>query len=179
MTGLKPGDLISIRSGTTSTVTIATLSIFRLSGPSVIAATESVNCKYTSGGAQQNIPNNSSTTITVNTVKSYDSHNAFNTSTGTFTAPISGVYSANVGYQHGSNASGIRVLYIYSSNGEVQLVSYLLGSGSIPAQLSGTASFRLLAGQTIYFQTYQNCGSALATTTDPSGTWIAIERVGN
>jgi hypothetical protein len=60
----------------------------RLSGPSIIAATESVNGKYV----------NSSSAITTSfgtviySTKVYDTHNAYNASTGTLTVPVSGKY---------------------------------------------------------------------------------------
>ena len=62
------------------------LSIQRISGPSQIAASESVNARYYSSSTSIT---GSAGTITYST-KDYDSHNAY--SSGTYTIPVSGKY---------------------------------------------------------------------------------------
>lgn len=86
---LKAGDTISIRIA--SSITIATgrsLSIQRISGPSQIAASESVSMLYkgTPAGTIDNTWNN----ITTIPTKIKDSHGAY--SGGVFTVPTSGTY---------------------------------------------------------------------------------------
>jgi hypothetical protein len=88
------GDTISATCNTTCTVNggsspyVNALSINRLSGPSVIAATESVNARY-------NQPTNVSVTASsafAYSTKNFDTHSAYNTSTGIYTVPVSGKY---------------------------------------------------------------------------------------
>jgi hypothetical protein len=65
-------------------------SVERLSGPSVIAATESVNANYyttSTGSMAVGTP----ATVVFGT-KNTDSHNAYNNTTGVYTVPISGKY---------------------------------------------------------------------------------------
>jgi hypothetical protein len=90
------GDYISIEANQTSGGSLALgadanlnyVSIHRLSGPSVIAANEAVAAKYTAtaGTAINN------TTPNIYDTKLVDTHNQFNTSTGEYTVPVSGIY---------------------------------------------------------------------------------------
>lgn len=93
---LKPGDYIEAwaRQNSGGNATLAAgaantaVSLFRLSGPAVIAATESVNCKYTNT-AGTSIANSGFNNVPFAT-KIFDSHNAWN---GTqYVVPVSGKY---------------------------------------------------------------------------------------
>lgn len=89
VTACKAGDTLSIRADSSTTVGIGSLGIFRLSGPAVIAATESVNARYYASATSI-----SSSLATISwTTKDYDSHNAM--SAGTYTAPVSGKFEVN------------------------------------------------------------------------------------
>jgi hypothetical protein len=70
------------------------LHISRLSGPSAIAASETVACSAYRAGSNQTITAGVDTDVIFNTIED-SSHGtgAFNTSTGVFTAPVSGRYS--------------------------------------------------------------------------------------
>jgi hypothetical protein len=87
------GDTLSVRSTVSGTVNKAYICISRITGPSAIAASESVNASYyISAGA--------STAVNVQfnfDTKVYDSHNAVTTGAGAwkFTAPISGKYQVS------------------------------------------------------------------------------------
>jgi hypothetical protein len=89
------GDTISIASNQAATATVGgnTFQVKRLSGPSVIAATESVNASYytTSTGAMAV----GTPATVVFASKNFDSHNAYNTTTGLYTAPVSGKYQVS------------------------------------------------------------------------------------
>ena len=88
-------------------------SINRLSGPSVIAANETVAAKYTAtAGAAIN-----NGTPNIYDTKLVDTHNQFNTSTGNYTVPVSGIYEV--------------FGRIYSSTA---IASYILLNGSIYSQ---------------------------------------------
>jgi hypothetical protein len=89
------GDTISIASNQAATATASgnTLQIKRLSGPSVIAASESVNANYytTSAGSMAV----GTPAVVVFGTRSFDSHNAYNSTTGIYTVPVSGKYQVN------------------------------------------------------------------------------------
>ena len=94
LNNLHAGDTITIRSSATITLSAnGTLTLFRVSGPAVVAATESVALSYQMATGQSLT---SAATIKWDT-KLVDSHNAYNSSTGVWTAPSSGKYS--ISYQ--------------------------------------------------------------------------------
>ena len=77
----------------TTIALINLVDIERLSGPSVIAASESVNANYftTSTGAMAV----GTPAVVVFGTRSFDSHNAYNSTTGIYTVPVSGKYQVN------------------------------------------------------------------------------------
>jgi hypothetical protein len=87
LTNCKAGDLISLQSNATGTLSNATLFINRLSGPSVIANTESVNARYFNTVTAIS----STPTAIAFTSSSKDSHSAYSGST--YTIPTSGTYA--------------------------------------------------------------------------------------
>ena len=104
---LKSGDKVQFQcylsAGTGAVdVNFGDASITKVSGPQAIAATEEISCKYTSATTTVGIA--AATVIFSNKV--FDTHNAYNTSTGLFTAPIAGRYriSAHV-YTNGGTSS--------------------------------------------------------------------------
>lgn len=141
------------------------------------ADTRVLALKYNSGGAQQNISNSTTTTVTTNANKDFDTHAAFNTSTGIFTAPVEGYYEMHAGFQFGTNSSGVRLLYFTPSGGQQILGDYQVGNASIPVQLQGSGLFYLRAGQTLKAEVFQSSGGVLANTTDATGTYIHICKV--
>ena len=100
---LKAGDYIDVRwfasFGTTTTTSAgadSTLSISKFVSPQTIAASEQVIASYT--GVPSDVPSSTPLTVAMPT-KLIDTHNAYSTSTGIFTAPRSGMLkvSARVG----------------------------------------------------------------------------------
>ena len=150
-------------------------SVTRVSGPAVVAATESVNMSYTdtSGGAI----GTSAAAYSFGT-KNYDSHNAYSGST--YTVPVSGKYriSAQMSTAAVANTtSGSFNLYIYK-NGTQQIIGYTYGNGVSHSQstlISGSIS--CIAGDTIQIFAL----STIATTGNTTAGWnlLSIERVGN
>ena len=88
---LKVGDVVSFRSDATQTLTLFRIAMSRISGPSAIAATESVNARY-------RISSNKTTSAQVDyDTKITDSHGAVTTGASwKFTAPIQGPYRVSV-----------------------------------------------------------------------------------
>jgi hypothetical protein len=86
---LNAGDYITFQANGAITID-GSFSVERISGPSVIAASESVNASYfsTSTGA---MAVGTPATVIYGT-RNFDSHNAYNTTTGVYTFPVSGKY---------------------------------------------------------------------------------------
>lgn len=178
---LKAGDTISVRLDASVTLTSGTvLNIFRLSGPSIIAATESVNCRYTNSSAQS-ISTATVTTIT-NWTKQSDTHNAFNATTGLYTVPVSGTYfiTASATLSSLTNASSQVTLGIQVGGSNISNFNYT--SNAMPfasITLNGTATATLIAGQVISIIVFQNQGASRTLSSTGSENTLSIARIGN
>lgn len=148
------------------------VSIERLSGPSVVAATESVNASYY---VSSNFAASTSVPINFDS-KEYDSHNAVTPSATVwkFTAPVSGVYSVSVWY--GLTTGTATYLYIYKNGSKYKSIASNTGTSNSTA--GGATSLRLNAGD--YIEIRPN-GSVTfgGATLSGDATNIAINRVGN
>lgn len=185
------GDTITIIASSPSTFAgfgggtgINWLSIFRLSGPSVIAATESVNMKY-ANTAGTSISNSGGDILVPFATKVYDSHNAFNTSTGIYTVPVSGKYrvSASMTFAGAVYAVGNFVGAGVYKNGSLESYGPLSDAGTttsvnIPAPVTTTVQCN--AGDTLNI-TVANGRTAGSTSLITSAGYnhVEIERVGN
>lgn len=187
------GDIIRpqlLKYGTTDHTVGQSFSFFsveRLSGPSVIAASESVNARYTSA-AGASIPNGGTPTVVNFDTKDYDSHGAVTSGAAwKFTAPVPGIYrvSTNVRYGNGQNWSGGTAVsaQLYKNgaiawNNDMGMQATIAAWGAGPTSaFSGTV--RLLAGE--YFDIRTAHGEASARALVAAGTlvWVTVERVGN
>lgn len=177
---LKAGDAITIRAGATQTVAAGgNLSIQRLSGPSAIAASETVAARYTTSTAQAI----STTTIVNFTTKVFDSHNAVTTGASwKFTAPVAGKYLISAAFFTASTALNQRFIYEVFKNGTTQniWVANMEKETTNTSRLvgHGTAVVDAFAGDTIDVR-----GTASGATTALSGdayqNYIEIYRIGN
>lgn len=159
------GDLLDVRPGSTQTLGTETrLNISRKSGPSQIAATESVNATYylstgPSLGANTLIPYDG---------KYIDTHNAY--SAGIWTCPVTGIYRLSAKGQS-TTASTIYVKIAGTAAGYITSLSTNWNYG-------GSISRKIYAGQTVGFYT------EAAQTLGNSGAGgylneMSIERTGN
>ena len=157
----------------------ATMAIDRISGPSAIAASETVTASYAiSSGASTN------DTVQFNfDSKTWDSHGAVTTGAGAwkFTAPISGTYSVAVTmYVGATNAN----LAMYKNGTIYRNMGSALGGTSGGATAPASTLVQLNAGD--YIDVRNNTGSArtpAASTftgaTISNSNFISIVRVGN
>ncbi len=153
--------------------------IERISGPSAIAATESITVKaYDAAGTTINSSNNTKPFAT----EVYDSHGTFDSSTGIFTAPISGKYHFDVNHISSSTlaASDQWFMLAYKNASTIVAADVKAGTGAAntynAVRVSG--SIDLLAGETLQFNSYT--GAATLTLTSTSGyNQLSIHRVGN
>ena len=178
---LKAGDIISFRSNATQTVagvSTAFVSISRISGPSQIAASESVAALYT-GAPPTGTFNSSFNTVTYGT-KVKDSHNAY--SGGVYTIPTSGVYdisaqlltlttlTANQLVQLGVSINGAAPTYKAHYNATAAASSAL-----VPFNIK---SIPLLAGQTVAIQALTE-GTTNSLSSTAGNSYFSITRTGN
>ncbi|NCX93090.1 MAG: hypothetical protein EBX40_00220 [Gammaproteobacteria bacterium] len=173
---LKTGDVVSFRSDSTNTIQGPNLTyrvcISRLSGPSAIAASETVASKY---WASANGTSNTSTPVNFDS-KVYDTHSAVTTGASwRFTAPISGKYSIKV-FMANSAAITSGYTYIYKNGTQLEGMNYIV---STTASMSSSSTVELNAGE--YFDIRQGASYPWLGNASRSGggCFIEIERVGN
>lgn len=180
---LKTGDTISVRSNTTATIASdagQTISISRISGPSAIAASELVTAKFTTDTARTT--NNTTPTI-VYEDEIWDSHSAYNNSTGEFTCPISGRYIASGGYALSGVAGTVghaNILRIFK-NGSIDTdlaANVVQTTTSIVNRSYGSAGFSCVYGDIITFRFYSDTANTLNSGAAGVSNHITLNRVG-
>lgn len=168
------GDIIDLRPGGTVDATDMTLNFERMSGPAVVAATESVNARYYASATSIS----GSLATIVWTTKDFDSHNAM--SSGVYTIPVSGKYQCNSNVQTaGTIALNSTVDVQLQKNGAAVSEFQTYAGGAMTAQ-NGQISdiISCNAGDTVRIQL---SSSATLPTIAASNTkvFFSIARVGN
>ena len=190
MVYLNAGQVASIRLSTNATLSNDPISHFisihRISGPSAIAASESVNARATTTG--NSIPNNALTIVNFGSVV-FDSHGAITPGAAwSFKAPTSGKYRISSGVLFSDTTSTATFeLFAYKDGlpecllgGQVKI-----GATSASVFVGGSATVSLLAGQALDIRVQQNTGAALALDTatafgvSVAPNSVSIERIGN
>lgn len=168
------GDIISVRSSVSTTVSSGALGIFKISGPSAIAAIETVAASY---WLSANFT--SSATIPVNfDSREYDTHGAVTTSATAwkFTAPASGLFLITGFLQQVSAAAGSLAITLYKNGSAYKI--FALQNGTITGS-NATLNLRLIAGDYIDIRSSVSqayIGGSLATAYTGH---VEITRVGN
>jgi hypothetical protein len=148
----------------------------RLTGPSVIAASNSVNGRYYSTAGQSFATG--STTIVQFPTRDYDSVGMFSTSTYQATAQISGKYDIKACVWLAGSASSNKEMYLYK-NGSLHSVLWAQNAVTTGGALVGCASVSLLAGDTFDIRISQTSGSPVSTATTLGYVWMSFNRDGN
>ncbi len=180
---LNAGQVIDIRpDGTLDAQSNSTLIISRRSGPSAIAATETVACRYSSSTGTT-LTKSANNTVPF-AVKDYDTHGAF--VTDTFTCPIAGKYrvSSNILLSSGATWAAADALIIEAlKNSTANSGTVVYQQASHTSNVSGllTATVNCLAGDTLKINVNPSKASAGNVTLNGTATynWVAIERIGN
>ena len=181
----KPGDLIKVQvksavgSDSINSSNIKNnFSIFRISNPASLAATDSVGAFYT-GTATGTLSSGSSVKVTFPT-KQNDSHGAY--SSGTYTIPISGRYSVSTASVVSLTAGSYAQINVVKNN-----ATTLATCGTVSAtNITNTApcwvsvqSINLVAGDTIQINVIANGTSPSLTTNFTGDNFFSIVRTGN
>ncbi len=177
---LNAGDLLDFRFAGTWTASgpDSSISINRVCGPSVIAATESVNARYFSSTTSIS----GSLATIVYATKGFDSHNAYNNSTGIYTCPVSGKYQVNSGIATAGTIALNNALdmQVQQSGSSSQISESLVDAAGAVSNLGTSVSdtFYCLAGDTIKVQV--SSGATLPTIVSSNNkNFFSITRVGN
>lgn len=150
----------------------------RRSGPAVITATESVNMRYYS----------SSTAVTgslatvVYSTKSWDSHNAYNATTGIYTAPTSGTYQVNASVAMTGTfvLNSILDLQVQQTGSVTQTSEAKSYSGGAVTQMNTNVGdiFHMNAGDQLKVQV-SNSGTLPVIAATTTQNWFSLARTGN
>lgn len=178
------GDTISVQTSVNSTLTGDTTStrlvIARVSGPASIAGNETVAARGTNT-AGTSIASATDTLLPV--VVDYDTNGGQLSTTGLYTAPISGKYSLK-GLVTFNDAVGsgdlIELKFKKNTSTTISDMVYavpLAGTNRFGGALSDTV--RLLAGETIGMYVAQNSGAGRVLDTGTGRNVFAVERIGN
>ena len=182
------GDIIDVRASSATTTSTGTLNnnlnIQKLSGPSQIAASEEINAIYTNASGQS-ISTSSVATVTGWT-KVKDSHNAFSTS-GVFTAPVSGAYlvSLQLAYNSAGTVAGNQYNALVNQAGSATRtisISTVFSQATATVFIaipSGSTIVNMLAGDTLTLNTFQSSGGSRNLASDATYNVFSISKVGN
>jgi hypothetical protein len=185
LTNLIAGQTIRVRGwGDNATATFTdganTFCIQRISGPSVVAASETVACRYTTVTGQA-IPGTGANTLMTGWVKDYDTHNFFGSS-GIATVPVSGKYEVSLcaftnptAYSTAQTAGAV----LYKNGSLVSYIDQRYGNGTTQnLTVSGSDAIQCNAGDTLAVYFYSG-GVATTINTTPGANHIVIKRIGN
>ncbi len=130
--------------------------------------------------ANQSIADATNTVVQF-TGKFFDTHNAYNTSTYTYTAPVKGIYRVSASLRWTENATGERITLVEKNGSGVffELVGEAVNSGSLKTRNSGSMTLDLNAGDTVKIYGNQTRGGPLDLTGTANGnfTFFSIERL--
>lgn len=175
---LNKGEVLSFRNTATFTpVSDANLHwiyIEKEASPQTILETETVAAKY-STNAGLSIPNASSTDVIFEDL-TFDTHNAYNTSTGDYTVPVSGYYKIDLHITlAGSLTVAAFVAYPRVNGGIVGEVIHSSSSGEQCTEYNSV--IYLNKGDVFDVQAYQNSGSTQTLATNNLRNQLHIARI--
>lgn len=159
-----------------STTTTTYASFTRVQGPASIAPTETVASRavkttgsHTSSGSTQDVASWTS---------EYDTHSAFNVTTGVFTAPAAGYYEIEGLISFDGNATGTRIVEIQKNGTGTFAVWDREVASAAGNYLSGSCVIKLVAGDTLRVRAFQDSGGNLSYTASTGYNHVQIHRLG-
>lgn len=177
------GQTLNLSPSATVDLTTSYLQIDRLSGPSTIAATETVACCYTTASGTFNDTN---LNIVTYGTKLKDTHGMMSGSI--VTIPVSGIYSISAAFATNFNATASTggspsndYMYLYK-DGSSFLYSIGMEDGDgdnvVQSYSINIQAVPLLAGQTLQIRS-QRANNTGSLTGAASTSWFSVVRVGN
>lgn len=162
--------------GTTNIVANCAVNFTKVDNPAAIAESETVACKYYSSGGVSHTTGVA--TLIPFDNKVFDTHNAFDTATGKFTAPSAGFYQVHstLTFNGGTNV-GRRGLFILKNGGADSFGTFFGANSTNGLAAHGSDIFYLNAGDFIQVQGFQDSGGTLTTTNDAAGNFLSIARI--
>lgn len=142
-----------------------------------------VSARYTTA-SNQSLPNATTTTVVYGT-KDYDSLNAFNSGTGVFTAPFSGLYELGVhlvtaaGTFGGTSNATIQIFLNNGANRNIVFFRSVATGASVQLGMTGKSNIRLVAGDQVKMVFNTDNGTNQNLSSDSSANYFEILRVGN
>jgi hypothetical protein len=154
-------------------------------GPAISASVGGtiVAAKYTEASGSQTFADNTITTMILGT-KSYDTTNSFNTATGEYTVPETGIYkvtgiatqvngtSMTAGNQFQLILKKNTVVDSYMALHNVEVTASPNGRG-----VSGSADVSCVKGDILEVAVYQNRGSAISLLSDSTGVQVSFFKI--
>lgn len=176
------GQTISIRPSS-GTLTLSPganhyIKIFKQASSQQILETEEVSLRYNSTSGQS-MPNSATTTIVYNN-KDHDTHNAYNASTGVFTAPYTGRYHISYFITFASlsaNTGEIISILGPSGGGETARGFHRPVDRAGVYGVSFSGDIDLVKGDQIVMGVFHNNGAARPLATNASQNWLSIHKV--
>lgn len=159
------------------------MTVERVTGPSQIAATESVNARIYAASNLTAGPNNSSVKVAFDT-RDTDSHSAFDTTNKRYVAPISGMYevSAQLLFQSTNVLANTYILDLYKNGSVAYSLASVTPAVTTQFSLVGSTQIRLNAGDYIEINVFgsgNNSASTLTVTGAQRYSSFTIKRIGN
>jgi hypothetical protein len=179
---IRPSTTVTPGSGLSDVPTSNWIFVKRLSGPSVVAATESV---YAKANTSATSVTGSATTTLVFTVKEFDTHGAYNTATGIFTCPTSGTYEVSAFFASSaatvtSAIANYNTLRINKGGVQVCQIGVVINqtTSSYARVVSGTGMVKCVAGDQLSVAINNPDSTYTGANTDTQ-TWASFKRLGN
>jgi len=160
---LEKGDMLSLRSSQTVTLSNVVdshhIHIAKLASPQTILEAETVAFRATSDSGQS-IPNSTATTVVFEDVE-FDTHGAYDNTTGEYEAPTSGYYqiNSNITYDNFSSDSGLYTLRIVVDGVENTRFAQTIQRGTLQVATLSSVVY-LSKGQVIKIDTSQSNGGS-------------------
>jgi len=159
------------------------VSIERLPGPSQIAASDFIGVGLRKSATQTYTANASFQNVTFVSTSSgslgFDTNGSWN-GTDTFTAPAAGKYEVSCSLAvNSTNVANADYELSFLGGGSSQFVDLVrTGATGIPLNLQGTATFNLIAGQTITIRFITTANHSVNNLTINTNTNASIKRIG-
>ena len=129
-------------------------------------------------GATTSIPNNT-ITLFISGTKTYDTHAAYSTSTGRYTAPVAGKYKVSTYTKFAAasfSANQVQEIYLFKNAAQYSVLARRVVQGTVNNYfaLSGTDNIDCVAGDILDVRALHQQGGAVAIDAE---TWVSFERI--